>query len=144
MVRPFQPLGTPAHRPRPARERSPWQNVAILVVVACFALYAWQAVTAGEPVGGGLLLMPMLFLVTAPVLVGARRSEPTFDLAGLMATGLALRCVGAYFRWANGPTPTSITEWAPSSRTASARWTSPWTPDDRYRARVAFATSRAW
>ncbi|MFO7589455.1 MAG: hypothetical protein R6X23_00970, partial [Acidimicrobiia bacterium] len=101
MARPFQPLGTPAHRPRPARERSPWQSVAILVVVACFALYAWQAVTAGEPVGGGLLLMPMLFLVTAPVLVGARRSEPTFDLAGLMATGLALRCVGAYFRWAN-------------------------------------------
>ena len=102
MARPFQPLGVPAHRAQSAREKSPWQGVAVLVFVACFALYAWQAVTAGKPVGGGLLLMPMLLLLTAPTLVRARRSEPTFDLAGLMATGLALRCVGAYFRWANG------------------------------------------
>ena len=103
MARPFGTGGVvPSPSTSRAREGFPWRLAAVVVFVACFSLYAWQTLIAGRPVGGGLLLLPVLFMLTAPAFVRASRSESTFDLAGLMATGLALRCAAAYFRWVNG------------------------------------------
>src|SRR5713101_9978116 len=79
-----------------------WSGVAGAVFVGAFMLYGWLWLAEGKPVGGALFLVPMLVLFTAPAFVAARRSETGFDLAGLMATGLALRVAAAYYRFANG------------------------------------------
>jgi len=65
-------------------------------------LYLWFWIGESKPIGSGLLLVPLLLLLTGPALVRARRSEARFDLAGLMATGLALRFGAAYYRWDHG------------------------------------------
>ena len=103
MTRAFRAAeGAPASDGSHPPAQSSWRLAAVVAIIACFALYAWQAVTAGKPVASGLLLLPVLLMLTAPALIRASRSESAFDLAGLMATGLALRCIGAYFRYVNG------------------------------------------
>jgi hypothetical protein len=65
-------------------------------------LYLWFWLGAGRAIGSGLLLVPLLFALTGPALIRARRTETGFDLAGLMGTGLALRFAAAYYRWDHG------------------------------------------
>jgi hypothetical protein len=64
-------------------------------------MYLWVWLD-GKQVGSALLLVPLLFMLTGPALLRANRTEKGFDLAGLMATGLALRFVSAYYRWQHG------------------------------------------
>lgn len=80
----------------------PWRLVAVATVVGCLMLYLWFWIGENMPIGSGLFLVPLLFLLTAPALMRARRTEAGFDLAGLMATGLALRFAAAYYRWDHG------------------------------------------
>lgn len=78
-----------------------WRALAGVAFAACLMAFLWQWLVAGRPIGGGLLVAPVLLVLTAPAFVRAARTERSFDLAGLMATGLALRFVGAYFRFTN-------------------------------------------
>src|SRR5215469_11795134 len=74
----------------------PWRLVAGFAFVGTLAAYGWFW-TEGKAVGSGLFVMPLLFLLTAPALVRVSRSETRFDLAGIMATGLALRFAATYY-----------------------------------------------
>jgi hypothetical protein len=82
--------------------RFPWRPVAVAAFVACSVLFLWLWLGAGKPVGGGFFLVPVLVALTAPALMHASRTESRFDLAGIMALGLALRFGAAYYRWLNG------------------------------------------
>jgi hypothetical protein len=85
--------------PEPPRVVSTWTFVAILAFLACMAMYAWFWIGGGTPVGSALLLIPILFALTTPILVRAARTERHFDLAGLLALGLLLRFMAAYYRY---------------------------------------------
>jgi len=74
----------------------------VVAFASCLGFFLWLWLIEGKPLGGGLFLVPVLLMVTAPALVRAGRAEPGFDLGGLMATGLALRFAAAYYRFANG------------------------------------------
>jgi hypothetical protein len=50
-------------------------------------------------VGVAIVLVPVLALLTTPLFIRAARSEPRFDLGGLMACGLFLRFLGSYYRF---------------------------------------------
>jgi hypothetical protein len=80
----------------------PWRAVAIAAFVGCFALYLWVWLVDGAPAGAVLLVLPALVMLSAPVFLRASRTERSFDLAGLMATGLALRFAALYYRWLHG------------------------------------------
>jgi hypothetical protein len=87
---------TPAPR-RPA----PWSGIAVVVFVTVIAFYGWLWLIEGAQVGAALLLVPLLIVLSLPVLVRAGRHEPGFELAGLLTTGLLLRFLGAYPRFEN-------------------------------------------
>ena len=94
----------PAWRPRdtsPVPRMFPWQTVGVLVTTACLAMYLWLWIGARKPVGAGLVLIPLLLLMSAPVIARAARREATFDLAGLLVTALSLRFICSYLRFAN-------------------------------------------
>src|SRR5262249_49723259 len=99
-----QLTGSPprAGRGRPSVPGFPWRVTAVAAAVGCLMMYLWVWVDAGQPVGAGPLLVPLLFALTGPAFIRARRDEPGFDLAGLMGTGLALRFAAAYYRWDHG------------------------------------------
>ena len=82
--------------------RFPWRAVAVAAFAGCSVLYLWLWLVDGKPVGGGFFLVPVLVALTAPALIHASRTESRFDLAGLMALGLALRFGAACYRWLNG------------------------------------------
>ena len=73
--------------------------MAILAFLACMAMYAWFWIGNGTPVGSALLFIPILFALTTPIFVRAARTERHFDLAGLLALGLLLRFIAAYYRY---------------------------------------------
>jgi hypothetical protein len=74
----------------------PWRVIAVFATLGTLAEYAWFW-TEGRAVGSGLFVVPLLVLLTAPSLVRVSRSETRFDLAGIMATGLALRFAATYY-----------------------------------------------
>lgn len=91
--------------PRAQRRRTtgqPWRLVALLALLSCFAVYGWSWLVRDDPTGSAVLLIPILGAFTVPFLVRAARSETRFDLAGIAATGLALRFGFAYYRWEHG------------------------------------------
>ena len=103
MAGPARPLG-----PRTDPDAEPelthpfaWTSLAAFCGVFLFVVYAWLWLVQGEPVGAGLVLMPLLLAVTAPFLVRARRTTREFDLAGLLLFGLVLRFGLAYYRFQN-------------------------------------------
>ena len=85
--------------PRRQNRNQPWRLVALFAVLSCLLLFAWSSLARGEPTQAGLLLVPVLFALTAPLLVRLSGAETRFDIAGIMATGLALRFAGSYYRW---------------------------------------------
>ena len=62
----------------------------------------WQWLGYGWAAGSSLVVIPLLTLLTLPVLVAAGRREHRFDLAGLAATGLGLHFFAAFYRMAHG------------------------------------------
>ena len=92
-----RPGAGPAAGSRRRREATfPWRVTAAFAFGGTLALYGWFW-AEGKAVASGLFVVPLLFLLTAPVLVRASRTETRFDLAGIMATGLALRFAAAYY-----------------------------------------------
>ena len=102
--------GTPrrAYRPPPlpARPAAPkhfsWQAIACAVFAFTIAFWMWQWLGYGWAAGSSLVVIPLLTLLTLPVLVAAGRREHRFDLAGLAATGLGLHFFAAFYRMAHG------------------------------------------
>jgi hypothetical protein len=82
-----------------ARGQFPWTVVGVMMMAFTMAFYAWKWMVDGEPFGAALILIPLIILFTAPTLVRAARSEKTFDLAGLMLVGLAIRFAMACYRY---------------------------------------------
>ena len=102
--------GTPrrAYRPPllPTRPAAPkyfsWQPIACAVFAFTIAFWMWQWLGYGWAAGSSLVVIPLLTLLTLPVLVAAGRREHRFDLAGLAATGLGLHFFAAFYRMAHG------------------------------------------
>jgi hypothetical protein len=62
----------------------------------------WQWLAYGWAAGSSLLVIPLLTLLTMPLFISASRRERRFDLAGIAATGLALRFFASFYRMAHG------------------------------------------
>ena len=97
--RPFRPTALPV-REKP-RARFPWTGVAIAAGLLTMSMFAWGWLISTSQVGIALLVIPILLLVSAPIFVKASREEPRFDLGGLLALGLIVRCAAAYYRYNN-------------------------------------------
>jgi len=91
------------HRGESVRKTG-WRAVAGIVFVFDIGLCIWLWTNNSRvwPVGVGLVVMPLLLLLTTPLFVWAARSETSFDLAGLFATGLLLRFGASFYRFGNG------------------------------------------
>jgi len=77
----------------------PWTVIGVMLLAFTMAWYAWLWMVDGEPVGATLIVVPLILLFTAPTMVRAARGEKSFDLAGLMLVGLALRFALAFYRY---------------------------------------------
>jgi hypothetical protein len=71
----------------------------VVVMATCFVLWTDRTSTVGS-VGVGLIVIPVLTLLTLPLCMRGRRTE-SFDLGGLMAVGLMLRFLGCFYRFDN-------------------------------------------
>jgi hypothetical protein len=89
----------------------PWSFIAVLGFLACMGMYAWFWVEAGTPIGAGLVFIPILVALTAPILVHAARTERRFDLAGLLAVGLLVRFAASYSRFDNAVDARTYNVW---------------------------------
>ncbi len=76
-----------------------WRAPAVLLAILAVVLYAGLWLVKGKPVGTAILAIPLLLLLSAPIFLRAARSEHRFDLAGLLAVGLLLRFLAAYYRF---------------------------------------------
>ena len=82
-------------------QRFPWSVVGVIFAIGLFAFYFWLWLVQAEPVGAALALGPMLVVLTIPLFIRAGRTNPEFDLGGLLLTGLMLRFAFAYLRFRN-------------------------------------------
>ncbi len=90
--------------PMPSREEvggTPfaWRAVGAILVLTVLGAFAGLWIVQGRPVGVGLVEVPLLLLLTTPLLVLASREERRFDLAGLIAVGFAIRMGATYYRY---------------------------------------------
>jgi hypothetical protein len=96
---PLPPRFTP-----PPPPRFSWQTVAVLVfivdILICGLMWAHRVTSIG-PVGCGLYMIPLLTLLSLPLFIRANR-DATYDLGGLMATGLMLRFLASFYRFDHG------------------------------------------
>src|SRR5215211_6692051 len=76
----------------------PWTVFGVMLIAFSMAFYAWKWTINAAPVGGALIVIPLLTIFTVPTMVRAARGERQFDLAGLMLVGLGLRFALAYYR----------------------------------------------
>jgi hypothetical protein len=83
----------------PEKPPSGWQVVGLVLVLMAVGWLGAMWLGAGKPVGVALVEVPLLLLLTAPLIVTAARTEHRFDLAGLLVTGFALRLFGCYYRF---------------------------------------------
>ena len=103
--------GTPPRRayrpPLPPRhtrneQRFSWQPIAFAAFFLTIVFWLWQWLAYGWAAGSSVIVIPLLTLLTAPILIAASRRERRFDLAGIAATGLALRFFASFYRMAHG------------------------------------------
>jgi hypothetical protein len=87
-----------AKPPKPTTPFS-WRTVAGVLLIGCIAWYAVMWIGTSKSVGVAIIEIPFLLLISAPLFILASRNEQRFDLAGLLATGLALRFAAAYYRF---------------------------------------------
>jgi hypothetical protein len=98
--RAYRPQMPPAHSP--AQKVFSWQAIAVAAFVLTIVFWLWQWLAYGWAAGSSLFVIPLLTLLSAPIFISATRSERRFDLAGIAATGLALRFFAAFYRMAHG------------------------------------------
>lgn len=98
--RAYRPPMPPKHK---AAERVfSWEAIALAAFALTIAFWLWQWLAYGWAAGSSLFVIPLLTLLSAPLFISAARSERRFDLAGIAATGLALRFFAAFYRMAHG------------------------------------------
>src|SRR5829696_2325580 len=108
MAIPDEPRVPRGYRPAipPKREvtKKPfsWQSVALGLFALTLVFWCWQWLTYGWPAGSSLFVIPLLALLTGPILIRVARTERRFDLAGIMACGLALRFFFSFYRYTHG------------------------------------------
>jgi len=99
------PPGSPWAVTPPSREKEPqpfsWSALGLFAGFGLLAFYLWLWLVQGEPVGGAILLGPILVVFTIPLFLKAQRAAPGFDLAGLLLFGLVLRFGLVYQRFAH-------------------------------------------
>jgi hypothetical protein len=86
------------------REKKPfsWQPIALLAFVTAMAFWLWQWWVYNWDVGVTIVVIPLFVVLTLPIFMSASAKEHRFDLAGIAATGLALRFLCAFYRMAHG------------------------------------------
>jgi hypothetical protein len=89
---------TSGRRTTVAEGQFPWTVVGVLLLAFTMAWYLWLWLVDGKAVGATLIMIPLILLFSAPMMVRAARSEPSFDIAGLMLVGLAMRFALAFYR----------------------------------------------
>ena len=95
---PIEPDTAPDADLEPARPFS-WTTVGVFGGVTLYAYYLWLWLIAGQPVGGAILLGPLILGIAAPVITRVNRSRPDFDLGGLLLCGVVLRFAFVYYRF---------------------------------------------
>jgi hypothetical protein len=122
-----RPVGRGYRVAPPRRDTAPerktgWRALAAIVLVFDLGLTVWLWTTdpVKWPVGVAIVLIPVMLLVTAPLFLWANRIEPTYDLAGLLATGLLLRFAASFFRFSKA-TDSSVYHGVGSTLAASFR-----------------------
>lgn len=99
------PPGSPWAVTPPTRDEAPtpfsWTALGVFAGVGLLAFYVWLWLIQGEPVGGAILLGPILIVFTIPIFLKANRMAPGFDLGGLLLFGLVLRFALVYQRFAH-------------------------------------------
>jgi hypothetical protein len=87
----------------PPRERKPrtfpFTGLAVAAFTATMAMYLWGWLVGTSSVGAAIVVIPLLTLVTLPLISRAARTEPDFDLGGLLALGLIARFAASYYRF---------------------------------------------
>ncbi len=88
---------------RPAARTAPfaWRAAGAVLLLAVMGMYAGLWIVEGRAVGVALVEIPLLLLLTTPLLVLASREERRFDLAGLMTVGFAIRMATTYYRYSH-------------------------------------------
>ncbi len=78
--------------------RSGWWLTGGVLTVAAVGMFA-VAYLRGEDTGRGLLIGPLVALVVIPLITHARRSEPRFDLGGIVFAALGAKLCAVYLRF---------------------------------------------
>jgi hypothetical protein len=97
----------PLARPKTARRTvattdptsSIWQILGIVLVVGALILYALGQWVLNHPTGMGLIVAPILTIVSMALLARPIKAERSFDLRGLLLTSIGLRLLFAYPRF---------------------------------------------
>jgi hypothetical protein len=76
--------------------------IALAVFALTIVFWMWQWLAYGWAAGSALVAIPLLTLLCAPIFISCSRKETRFDLAGIAATGLALRFFATFYRMAHG------------------------------------------
>jgi hypothetical protein len=80
------------------KKKFSWQAIAFAAFALTICFWIWQWLAFGWAAGSSIVLIPLLTLLTTPIFISAARREQRFDLAGIMATGLALRFFASFYR----------------------------------------------
>src|SRR6476620_2217705 len=92
------PLSTDGRVSTVTRGQFPWTVVGALLIAFTLAFYSWKWLIDADQTSTALIVIPLILMFTAPVMVREARSEPGFDIAGLMLVGLGMRFAFAYYR----------------------------------------------
>lgn len=100
-----QPPGSPWTVPPPTTEkepaRFPWTVLGTFLGAGLFAYYLYLWFVQGEPVGGAIVLGPILVVFSIPIFLRAGQTNPEVDMGGVLLCGLVLRFAFVYERFTN-------------------------------------------
>lgn len=84
------------HKPAP---RSNWWFVGAMGCALAILLYTAAMLFRDEPTGRGLIVAPVIVLLSSPLISRIRQRETRFDLAGIVFAGIGVKLVAVYLRF---------------------------------------------
>ncbi len=88
-------------RPAPTRRSSNWDLLGIVLILVALLVFAYGEWIKGKHTGMGIILAPILTIVSLALLNRSVKAEKSFDLRGLLLTSIGLRLLFSYPRFLN-------------------------------------------